>query len=274
MRSLQSRRAFTLIELLVVVAIIALLIAILLPSLSKAKETVRRTTCAANLKAQGASFAIYAAGNKDFLPQVANPDGWWFHDQPTFVADQMLFLAPSGNSANGSALGSSLADSSVRKLFYCPSNLAQNVNSQWNNTGSGSTTNVPTFRVLGYAYLNDRGPNPQHFRTTFDATTSGQRVIPYRLNPPVQISGRMASTMGGSELELGFDDIVSAAQTSPDFITITGSIDTTSHVINKTPAGGNVLGYDGHVAWRKFALNSATAVEVTSANGWFWFGPP
>jgi prepilin-type N-terminal cleavage/methylation domain-containing protein len=43
-------RGFTLIELLVVVAIISVLIAILLPSLGRVKETARRTVCASNLR--------------------------------------------------------------------------------------------------------------------------------------------------------------------------------------------------------------------------------
>ena len=82
---MSSRRGFTLIELLVVVAIIALLIAILLPSLGKAREMSRRSVCAANLKGQGSAMAIYGAQYSDRLPAVNAPDWWWFHDEPSFL---------------------------------------------------------------------------------------------------------------------------------------------------------------------------------------------
>ncbi len=63
-----ASRAFTLIELLVVVAIIALLISILLPSLSRARESARRTQCAANLGSLGRACMIYAEANAGVLP--------------------------------------------------------------------------------------------------------------------------------------------------------------------------------------------------------------
>jgi prepilin-type N-terminal cleavage/methylation domain-containing protein len=56
----QRSRGFTLIELLVVVAIIALLISILLPSLGKAKEQANRVYCSANLRSIGFSLQAYA----------------------------------------------------------------------------------------------------------------------------------------------------------------------------------------------------------------------
>jgi len=61
-------KAFTLIELLVVVAIIALLISILLPSLSRARELAKRSVCASNLRGIGQAMHIYSNENQEWFP--------------------------------------------------------------------------------------------------------------------------------------------------------------------------------------------------------------
>ncbi len=67
----KERSGFTLIELLVVVAIIALLISILLPSLARARELAKRTTCAANMSGMGKGYYTYATENNDSWPVAA-----------------------------------------------------------------------------------------------------------------------------------------------------------------------------------------------------------
>jgi prepilin-type N-terminal cleavage/methylation domain-containing protein len=71
---MKRQKGFTLIELLVVVAIIALLIAILLPSLGRARELANRTACAANANGIIKSMIVYAADNNDCFP-IANGTG-------------------------------------------------------------------------------------------------------------------------------------------------------------------------------------------------------
>lgn len=67
-----EHHAFTLIEVLVVVAIIALLVAILLPSLARARAQVRHTKCLSNVRQSGMAMQMYVAANKGWIPRAGD----------------------------------------------------------------------------------------------------------------------------------------------------------------------------------------------------------
>jgi len=78
-RSSGARRAFTLVELLVVISIIAVLIAFLLPALSRARESAQTLSCLAKLRGLGQAMHLYAAENRGYLPL---PMGWGNNGTP------------------------------------------------------------------------------------------------------------------------------------------------------------------------------------------------
>ncbi len=83
------RRAFTLVELLVVIAIIAILMSILLPSLSRAREQAKQTVCLANQKTLALAFVQYANEHRDAIVGSFT-DRFSWTDWPQFANGRYL----------------------------------------------------------------------------------------------------------------------------------------------------------------------------------------
>ena len=131
-------RAFTLVELLVVVAIIGLLISILLPALSKAKDAARAVVCQANLHQIHLGVKYYQSDFKNWVPPekitggpVPTPNPWDDQQWPGFRHFLVDYTQKAGNDTD-------------RLIWSCPSDndpaatnvsygLNTNLNDSWNN---------------------------------------------------------------------------------------------------------------------------------------------
>src|SRR5262245_22418399 len=74
---------FTLVELLVVIGIIALLVGILLPTLSKARESANAVKCMSNMRTLGTALQMYTGENKGSMPVGFVKDGFQINDSAT-----------------------------------------------------------------------------------------------------------------------------------------------------------------------------------------------
>ncbi|MEM6749507.1 MAG: prepilin-type N-terminal cleavage/methylation domain-containing protein [Planctomycetota bacterium] len=192
------RRGFTLIELLVVIAIIALLIGILLPVLSSAREAARAGVCASNIRSAMQGVVIYGTENRDWMPgpftsgEEFQPDGQQsFLDNPAKATGSSTplqnfdWMSPALSDAFG--LPSDPIDR-TRVLFNtelrCPSNelrIAELFDGALIGLGpysDGDGLFLPSYSAVlpmmapGRAIFGDSGKNPK-FMDEFQAAYGG-----------------------------------------------------------------------------------------------------
>jgi len=164
---------FTLIELLVVVAIIALLIAILLPALGTAKQRAKRTKCAAQLHDIGAALTSYSAEYNRFPPQntVGEP-GTQRHERQAVAMWGYSVHKTIANYMGG--LRESLETrqlSRTHEVFYCPFIPEDEVHFIDVLSGPGTDYGIPytdeQYLHIGYTYfgrLDEVANNPAKLR--------------------------------------------------------------------------------------------------------------
>jgi len=155
-RPRSSSKAFTLVELLVVVGIIGLLVAILLPAVSRARELANVAVCAANLRAIGTAMQAYILEHRTLPPSKADrggaiwPEGLFWSNH---LVQTKFISAPTGPGSDKTS------------VFRCPTGSMEDI------TFSGFGALSPRDPVnRGFIRVND--PSPAHAVTTWYALNS------------------------------------------------------------------------------------------------------
>lgn len=172
-----AQRGFTLIEMLVVISIILLLMGILLPALSKAREHGRNTVCTSNLRQWGIAVLAYCDNNNDFLPKPQHEtggsakddldDGKWYNALPPYINAPKYTLIYDGSKAK---------EYKQENIWWCPEARQEFVD--YGFTSSGNAFDYAFNTVIdGTTSYTPKPPSGQRHINTYHIKETGKTLI-------------------------------------------------------------------------------------------------
>ena len=242
----ELRRAFTLIELLVVIAIIAILAAMLLPALSKAKARAQGTRCLSNVKQLQLAWQLYADDNGDVIPPSA---GGSPATNQSWCAGNFSANPPDKTDLNliKNSLMGPLASSTG--IYKCPGDTTDNVRSFSENCAMNNDgTDAALWTQFVLFHKSTSVPSPSQYFTFIDESSA---------------------TIDNAHFLIGFDKTYATAVVDKPATYHGGS--------------GNTSFVDGHVSSHKWHASPVTDIYPDGiwlmqhgslpADGTAWNGP-